>query len=145
MVIVVGAGPERLARREAAGSTSQPDSLRAKVGPTQSFGGYARQRRNAKKKRLAIAVYFRSYTHLSPLSLPSPPFTTRHSTFFKDMPARNDSNDTLHNDDVYAPYPHYNQRVNNFQSNLDGFKLVIMGSVGMQQPTALSSDSAYCK
>ena len=61
------------------------------------------------------------------------------------MPARNDSNDTLLNGDIYAPFPHYNQRVNNFQSNLDGFKLVIMGSVGMQQPTALSSYSAYCK
>lgn len=61
------------------------------------------------------------------------------------MPARNDSNDTLLNDDVYAPYPHYNRRVNNVQNNLDGFKLVIMGSVGMQQPTAFSSDSAYCK
>ena len=58
------------------------------------------------------------------------------------MPARNDSNDTLLNDDIYAPYPHYNQRVNNFQNNLDGFKLVIMGSVGMQQPTARSSRPA---
>ena len=48
------------------------------------------------------------------------------------MPSRNDSNDALLNDDIYAPYPHYNQRVNNFQNNLDGFKLVIMGSVGMQ-------------
>jgi hypothetical protein len=61
------------------------------------------------------------------------------------MPARNDSNDTLLNDDIYAPFPHYNQRVNNFQNNLDGFKLVIMGSVGMQQPNALSSGSAYHK
>jgi hypothetical protein len=55
------------------------------------------------------------------------------------MPARNDPNDTLLNDDLY---PHYNPRVNNFQSNLDGFKLVIMGSVGMQRPTAPSSESA---
>jgi hypothetical protein len=61
------------------------------------------------------------------------------------MPACNDSNDTLLNDGTYAPYPHYNQRVNNFQNNLDGFKLVIMGSVGMQQPIAFSNLSAYCK
>lgn len=55
------------------------------------------------------------------------------------MPARNDSNDTLLNDGIYAPQ-HYNQRVNHFQNNLDGFKLVIMGSVGMHNnPPPLST------
>lgn len=82
------------------------------------------------EQRLATAVYFRLIPIFSPLSLPSPPCGLPLD-IFKDMPARNDSNDALLNDDIYAPYPHYNQRVNNFQNNLDGFKLVIMGSVGM--------------
>lgn len=94
-----------------------------------------------KKKRLATAVYFHPIPIFFPLSLPSPPCGSPLD-IPKDMPSRNDSNDALLNDDIYAPYPHYNQRVNNFQNNLDGFKLVIMGSVGMQQPTTLSSRSA---
>ena len=44
---------------------SGPNQTQAKVGPTQSFGGYAAgQRQNTKKKRRAPAVYF----HLIPSS-----------------------------------------------------------------------------